>query len=124
VEDVRYSEFMGKLRLALVAARGNLVIALRVDGNQSDYNILLRTDNLHERKLRVLASPGMRAESWNIVTTITNVIMRNRAMQPREELPDKLQNVFELGINSRQSGWVVLRVRDHRPVEAKLVTVP
>ncbi len=124
MEATRFDQFPMKLRLALVAAQGNLTIALRVDGGIEDSNVLLRTYALYERCLRVQAAGGLRrADSWNIVTMITDVIMRNTPLQ-KQPLPDGIQAAYEKGINQLQSGWVVMRVANWRPVTARATTVP
>jgi len=124
VENTRYDEFTKKLRLALAASQGSLVIALRVDGEMNDSNILLRTPNLHERIMRVQAAGGQRrADTWNIVTMITDAVMRNRPLQ-RATLPVNIQGVFEEGINKIKRGWVVLTVENWVPMGARLTSKP
>ncbi len=113
VQDVTYEAFEQRLRRALFAARGTLVIGLRIDGEVTSDNILIRTSNLYEQHWRVLASTHQhsRAETWNIVTMIATVLTRDT---PLREVPsaEEIQQACHRGISRRRRGWLLLRVEE------------
>lgn len=109
-QNVRLSDLPSRLQ-AVLETENELVIALRVDGDDSDANMLISTTAVGSELWRVCVQGfRYRAHVWNIVRTISDA-----TCGPWNPFPEDVQRQYEHGINTLKSGWIVLTVQNGEP---------
>lgn len=112
MRNVRHYEFTTALREKINRTpTGSWRIALRLDGEDHDANIALLRDGKLEQLWLVGTKGGtVRSDTWNIYSWMGQAL-------PGMDAP-QIYDVYERGINQHRQGWVVLFVRDGKPVSA------
>lgn len=116
--SVRYYEFPDALANQFERAGSDKVqVALRVDGEVTDANILITRHTSTKLSWKVSWRVGpyggqIRSDHWNMVGLI------QRALRI-DGFSDPIYRVYEQALNVTKRGWVVLTVQNGWPISAE-----
>lgn len=111
MDRIKHYEFPTKLRKVIEQTQGSLKVALRVDGDPQDTNIVINKWGSRQEWFVGHNGGFGRSDTWNLVSWICTALT----------IPDfdtPIQKVYEDAINVRKTGWVVLTIKDGVPVRA------
>lgn len=117
VTPVRHTDFPTRLKEILSKAGDKYVyVCLRVDGEPTDSNIVIRSTAFEGRVCWRVGTHGgrRRLDTWNLAGMIEKVSTQG--------FPSDVQATYERGINQIRAGWVALQMQRGRVIGAKVIS--